>query len=124
MEQAFLEYLFHEDVKGNIRQAMRLAGYSENMAPSIILKQLKNEIIDRAQLELAAHSAKALLALIGVLDDPNAMGAKTKIEAAKQVLDRAGLVKPEGSGDVNLKVPDTGLIILPAKGSKWKEEET
>ena len=122
MEQAFLEYLFHEDVKGNIRKAMKLAGYSENLASSIILRQLKDEIIERAHLELAAHSAQALLALFGVLDDPNSMGAKTKIEAAKQVLDRVGIVKPEGQ-DVNLKIPDGGLIILPAKKNAKVEED-
>jgi hypothetical protein len=115
MEQAFLEYLFHEDVKGNFRRAMKLAGYSDNMAPSIIKKQLKDEIIERAKLELAAHSAQAVLAISGIFDDPNAMGTKNKIEAAKQVLDRIGIVKPEGNSDINLKVPDGGLIILPAK---------
>lgn len=115
METAFLEYLFHEDVKGNIRKAMKLAGYSDNIATGVILKQLRDEIIERAKTEMAANSARAFFAMLGILDDPNSMGAKTKLEAAKQILDRAGLAKPEGGKDVNLNIPDGGIIILPAK---------
>src|SRR5690348_1050092 len=93
LEAAFLEYLFHPDVKGNIRQAMKLAGYSENMAPGVIIKQLRAEIVERALTEMAAHSAQAFFAMLGVLDTPSAVGAKTKLEAARQILDRAGVTK-------------------------------
>lgn len=119
MEATFLEALRGE-AKGDLRAAMKLAGYSDNTSVSVLMRQLKNEIIEVAQEMLAAGSIKAVLGLDDVMDKPNALGAKNKIAAAKEILDRAGIVKP--SGEVNLSIPEGGLIILPAKGAKKPEE--
>lgn len=119
MEATFLEALRGE-AKGDLRAAMKLAGYSDNTSVSVLMRQLKNEIIEVAQEMLAAGSIKAVLGLDDVMDKPNSLGAKNKIAAAKEILDRAGIVKP--SGEVNLSIPEGGLIILPAKGAKKPEE--
>jgi hypothetical protein len=54
-----------------------------------------------------------------VLDDPTALGAKNSVAAAKEVLDRVGIVKKEklevSSEDGN------GIFILPAKRSDEDE---
>lgn len=120
LEKAFLEHLFG-DAKGDLKQAMRMAGYNDNTSSTQIVKQLKEEIIELAQNYLAGNAPKAVLAMLGVIDDPNALGAKTKVQAAKEILDRAGLVKPEGN--VDLKIPAGGVIILPAKRTKEEVEE-
>ena len=50
--------------------------------------------------------------MLGVLDDPTALGARNQINAAKEVLDRTGLVKKE-----QVEVTNTGgaMFILPPK---------
>lgn len=119
LERSFLEHLFGEAL-GNPKLAMKMAGYGENNSVAQITRQLRQEIIEMAEITLAGASPKAVLGLIGVIDDPNALGNKSKIAAAKEILDRAGLVKPDS--DVNLKIPSGGVIILPAKGRKIEEE--
>ena len=42
---------------------------------------------------LAMNAPKAALDIIDVLDDPSAMGARNSISAAREILDRNGLVK-------------------------------
>lgn len=120
-ETAFLHYLFSDDVKGNFRKAMRMAGYSDNLPIIVILRQLKDEIVEKAHLYLASSSAQATFAMIEGMTDPNAMGTKNKLEAAKQILDRAGVVKP--TDGIDLKIPEGGLIILPAKKTTRTEVE-
>lgn len=119
LEATFLEHLFG-DAKGNAKKALEMAGYSDNISVAQITKQLRREIIERAEIFLAGASAKAVLGMVGVIDDPNALGNKNVISAAKEILDRAGIVKPESG--VDLKIPSGGVIILPAKG-RIKEEE-
>ena len=41
------------------------------------------------------NAPKAALDIIDVLDDPSAMGARNSISAAREILDRNGLVKRE-----------------------------
>lgn len=110
---AFLEALMGPEAEGDLRKAMTLAGYSDNTPISEIKRSLKEEIIDLALNELASSTPEAVMALKRVLKEPNQLGAGTRLKAVAQILDRAGIVKPEG--DLNLKVPEGGLIILPAK---------
>lgn len=113
LEKAFLEHLFGE-AKGDIRTAMKLAGYNDNTSTTQIVRQLNEEITELAKNYLAGNAPKAVLALLGVIDSPSALGAANKIKAAEAVLNRAGVTKPEG-GDVKLNVGSGGVIILPAK---------
>lgn len=113
LQEKFLEVLMTE-AKGNIRQAMRLAGYGDNTKTSDVVNPLKEEIIERASLMLAMNAPKAAFGMIGVLDDPTAMGARNQINAAKEILDRTGLVKKE---QVEVKATGGGLFILPPKNA-------
>ena len=111
-QEQFLEALFGE-AKGNPKQAGEIAGYSPSSYPKVI-KALKNEILDRAEYSLAFNSAKAVKGLVTALDDDGTTpGANIRMEAAKQILDRVGLVKREKI-DVNSKVAH-GIFILPPK---------
>ena len=109
----FLEELCNPANQGNIRTAMDAAGYSKNTKPHMIMANLKEEIIERTQLLMALHAPKATMSVLGLLDEPNALGAKNIIAASKEILDRAGVVKKES---VELKAPDSGgIFILPPK---------
>jgi len=111
-QEKFLEALFGE-AKGNPKQAGEIAGYSPSSYPKVI-KALKDEILERAEYSLAFNSAKAVKGLITALDDDGTTpGANIRMEAAKQILDRVGLVKRE-KVDVNAKVAH-GIFILPPK---------
>ena len=111
-QKTFIDLLFGE-AKGNPKKAGELAGYSEHSYPKVI-KSLKDEIIERAEYSLALHSAKAVKGLVNALDeDGMTPGANIRMEAAKQILDRVGLVKRE-KVDINAQVAH-GIFILPPK---------
>ena len=44
---------------------------------------------------LAVNATKAAFEILDVLDEPSAVGARTAISAAREVLDRTELVKKE-----------------------------
>ena len=108
---AFLDALMGE-AGGNIRKAMDIAGYSKTTKSGEVVKNLREEIIERASLMLAMNAPKAAFGIIGVLDDPSAMGARNSISAAREILDRTGLVKKE---QVEVTSQGGGVFILPPK---------
>jgi|TARA_B110000908_G_C10257015_1_gene456293 hypothetical protein len=110
-QSAFLEALMGE-ARGNVRKAMDIAGYSKGTAASEVTVPLKEEIIERASMMLAMNAPKAAHGLLGVLDDPTALGARNAINAAREVLDRTGLVKRE---KVEVTNNGGGMFILPPK---------
>ena len=111
-QEKFLDVLFGE-AKGNLKKAGELAGYSEHSYPKVV-RNLKQEIISRAENYLATHSAKAATKMVDMLDeDGTTPHASIRMEAAKQILDRIGIVKKEQM-DINMKAMH-GLFILPPK---------
>ena len=107
----FLDALMGE-AGGNIRKAMDIARYSKTTKSGEVVKNLREEIIERASLMLAMNAPKAAFGIIGVLDDPSAMGARNSISAAREILDRTGLVKKE---QVEVTSQGGGVFILPPK---------
>ena len=73
LQEKFLNALFGE-AKGNYAKAMRIAGYAPSTNSHVIIQSLRSEIIERAELEMAANAPKAVMSMVGVLDDPTAMG--------------------------------------------------
>jgi len=119
-QEKFLDVLFGE-AKGNLKKAGELAGYSEHSYPKVV-RNLKQEIISRAENYLATHSAKAATKLVGMLDeDGTTPHANIRLEAAKQILDRIGIAKKDQL-DINMKALH-GIFILPAK-DKLDEDKT
>ncbi len=108
-QRLFLEYLFGE-AEGDAVKAKRLAGYSENYPTSAVVESLKEEIIEHTKLYLSRNGAKAAMKIVGVLDNPLALGTKEVLTAAKDVLDRIGVVKTE-----KIDVGGNGIFILPKK---------
>ena len=110
-QAAFLEALLGE-ARGNIRAAMDIAGYSKTTATTEVVGPLKEEITERAGMMLAINAPKAAFGIIDVLDDPSALGARNAISAAREVLDRTGLVKKE---QVEVSGNSGGIFMLPPK---------
>ena len=108
-QEAFLNALFGE-AAGNFRAAMDMAGYSKHEYSARLIRQMKNEIIERAEYMLAANAPKAVLSMSGILDDPSALGNRDRLAAAKEILDRAGLVKTE---KIEHKTTGASIILLP-----------
>jgi len=108
------------EAKGNINQAIKIAGYG-NVSHRDVVPYLQDELIAIAEYILAYNGAKAAFGMVGVLDDPTALGAKNSVAAAKEVLDRIGIVKKE-----KLEVSTdegSGLFILPAKRADETADE-
>lgn len=116
-QEAFLEALLGE-AKGNIRAAMDAAGYSRSTRTAEVVGPLKDEIIERSSMMLAMNAPKAAFGIVGVLDDPSALGARNAISAAREVLDRTGLVKKE---KIEVSNSGGGMFILPPKQSDVDE---
>jgi len=72
---------------------------------------LKEEIIEATQLYIATNAPRAAMAVVSGLVDPTELGIKEKLNAAKDLLDRAGVVKTE---KMEIQASN-GIMILPAK---------
>ena len=111
-QQKFLEVLFDE-AGGDVVKAKKLAGYSDNTPTRLIVDALKDEIFESTKTYMSRIGPKAAVAFGQALVDPTELGVKEKMQAAKEILDRAGVVKTE-----RMEVQASGgLFILPPKDS-------
>lgn len=109
-QQKFLEVLFDE-ANGEVAKAKRLAGYAETSSTTEIVKGLKEEILEATQMYMARNAPKAAMSMTGALYDPTELGIKEKMTAAKELLDRTGLVKTE-----KMQVEASGgVMLMPPK---------
>ena len=109
----FLDALVSEDAMGDLRTAMRLAGYSDNTKVAYIARELRKESREATELLLAMYAPKAAYALTSILDNPDTFNARHIISASKEILDRTGLgVKTQMDVAVNSHNP---IFILPPK---------
>ena len=115
-QEKFLAVLF-EEAKGDPIVAKKLAGYSDNVATSSITASLADEIAELTRKFIAQSSTKAAFTMFDVMGSNNMLGAKERMAAAKDIMDRAGFVKTE-KVEVSAANP---LFILPAK--KTEEDE-
>jgi hypothetical protein len=109
-QQKFLDVLF-EEAGGDVVSAKKLAGYSENTPTTAIVKGLKEEILEATQMYMARNAPKAAMAMTGALYDPTELGIRDKMAAAKELLDRTGLIKTE---KVQVEASG-GVMLMPAK---------
>ena len=109
-QKKLLEVLFDE-AGGDIVAAKKLAGYSDNTPTAEIVASLKDEILDATHMYMARNAPKAAMSMVGALYDPTELGIRDKMSAAKELLDRTGLVKTEKM-QVEAK---GGVMLMPAK---------
>lgn len=108
-QKLFLEVLF-DQCNGDVVAAKRIAEYSEHYPTSQLVKVLQDEIVDATKAFLARSGPKAAIKLVGVLDNPNALGVKEVLAASKDILDRVGVSKTE-----KIDIANNGVFILPSK---------
>ena len=113
LQEKFLNALFGE-AKGNYAKAMRIAGYAPSTNSHVIVQSLRSEIIERAELEMAANAPKAVMSMVGVLDDPTAIGNRELLSASQQLLDRVGLSKVEKLNVSLYSSPNCIVWVPPA----------
>lgn len=113
-EETFLTVLF-KDAKGDFRVAKDLAGYPAKTPLSAVVKRLKKEIIEEAQTYLATNMPAAIAVIVDIITSPEPVSdARNRLAAAKELLDRVGLVKTEQK-----VVNHTGgVALLPPKDSR------
>ena len=63
---------------------------------------------------MVMNAPKAAFGIADVLNDPSSLGARNAIPAAREVLDRSGLVKKE---QIEVTNNDGGIFVLPPKTS-------
>ena len=120
MQEKFLDALYGE-ARGNPREAARIAGYSDHSYPKVV-RNLRKEITELAELHLSTHSAKAANRLITLLDeDGTSPQASIRLAAANSILDRVGITKKDQL-DINMKAVH-GIFILPAKDGPKKDTD-
>jgi len=109
-QQKLLDVLFDE-AGGDIVQAKKLAGYADSSSTADVVKGIKEEILDATQMYMARNAPKAAMAMVGGLYDPTELGIRDKMSAAKELLDRTGLVKTE-----KMQVEASGgVMLMPPK---------
>ena len=109
-QQVFLNALFDE-AGGSVILAKKIAGYADTSSTSEIVKGLKEEILEATQLNMARNAPQAAVAMAGALMDPTELGIRDKMVAAKELLDRTGLVKTE-----KMQVEASGgVMLMPPK---------
>ena len=109
-QQALLNVLF-EEAGGDMVQAKKLAGYADTSSTAEIVKGIKEEILDATQMYMARNAPRAAIAMVGGLLDPTELGIRDKMSAAKELLDRTGLVKTE-----KMQVEASGgVMLMPPK---------
>ena len=112
-QQLFLDALVSEEAMGDLRAAMRMAGYSDNTKIAHTARELRKEIKEATETLLALYAPKAAYALTSLLDNPDTFNARHIISASKEILDRTGFgVKTQL--DVEVNAP-TAIFILPPK---------
>lgn len=110
-QQKFIEVLFSE-AGGDPVKARKLAGYSEGYNTKTLMNSLKEEVIEATQLYIAMNAPRAAMAVVSGIADPTELGLKDKLNAAKDLLDRAGLAKTD---KIQVEATGNNIMFLPAK---------
>jgi hypothetical protein len=107
-EKAFINALM--EYKGSVINAAESIGIDKSTGYQWA-RRLKEDIIEAARDILAFNAHKAVFTFTDALED-GAPVHRDKLEAAKQILDRIGIVKEE---KVEVKTDLPGIILLPSK---------
>jgi|MGYP000686795643 phage terminase small subunit len=116
-QQKFLDVLFDE-ANGDVTQAKLLAGYAPTSSTSDIVRGIKEEVLEATQMFMARNAPRAAVAMVSGINDPTELGMREKMTAAKELLDRTGLVKTE-----KMQVESTGgVMLMPVKNVQAEDE--
>jgi len=116
-QRKFLDVLFDE-ANGDVTQAKLLAGYAPTSSTSDIVRGIKEEVLEATQMFMARNAPRAAVAMVSGINDPTELGMREKMTAAKELLDRTGLVKTE-----KMQVESTGgVMLMPVKNVQAEDD--
>ena len=116
-QRKFLDVLFDE-ANGDVTQAKLLAGYAPTSSTSDIVRGIKEEVLEATQMFMARNAPKAAVAMVSGINDPTELGIRDKMTAAKELLDRTGLVKTE-----KMQVESKGgVMLMPMKNVQAEDD--
>jgi hypothetical protein len=113
-QDLFLEYLFNDpECMRDTKKACVAAGYDLSYH-HVLVKRLQDEIMERANQELALAAPQAVSKLLDAMDEDGSIPkAEVRLKAVESVLDRIGLAKKQ-----QVEVTSESaipLFILPEK---------
>ncbi len=101
----------------SVKDACAEVGYMHVNVCYEILRKYKDYVLDCMAHQLMLAGPTAIVKMKDMLEEGAvAPGANTRMEAAKQILDRIGLIKKE---KIEIEATQGGIFILPSK----KEED-
>lgn len=110
-QRKFLKLFAKEGFK-NAKMCAEKAGYNTSGIWQVLMS-LREDIEEIARCTLLGAAPVAAETMVNILEGGSSLGNREKIAAAKEVLDRVGIVKPE-TVNHNHQVSG-GLFILPMK---------
>ena len=93
-QELFLELLFDENISSP-QEAAKLAGYKIPVSQIVKTKEMSKAILERTQQFTALHAPHAIMTMIDATRNPDKKGIMNAVTAAKELLDRGGLVKKD-----------------------------
>lgn len=115
-QELFLEYLFNDSsCATDTMMAAEKAGYTRQSHANLV-RSLKDEIVKRAEEQLALQAPKAVARLIQSMDeDGSTPRGDIRLKAVESVLDRIGVAKKQ---QMEVSTSDaTPIFFIPAKSS-------
>lgn len=117
---SFMTHYFDVDnpqTFSNARQSCAAAGYASSSYPTV-LTQLREEIIERAKLEMAVTSPRAVKQIVDSMTAAHTEGeplgrTELRFKAAQDILDRSGISRRQ-EAVIETKNLHT-VVILPQK---------
>ena len=114
VDQVFIDAFFEQE--GDLTKTAEFLNIERRICRKHAIR-LKEKILERAETEMALNAPKAVSELINVMAGGSGMPTSLiRMDAIKQVLDRAGIVKKDKL-DVNIN-GNNAIFILPAKDSE------
>jgi hypothetical protein len=115
-QELFLEYLFNDtECANDTQRAAEKAGYIRQSHANLV-RTMKDEIVKRAEEQLALQAPKAVAKLIKSMDeDGSTPRGDIRLKAVESVLDRIGVAKKQ---QMEVSTSDaTPIFFIPAKAA-------
>lgn len=109
-QEKFLDVLY-EEAEGDIRMAMRLAGYSDETRIHEVVTPLAKQIRDLTRNYIENGTIKAAQQLVHMVTNSHEPGIKDRLAVVKELLDRGGFDKTQR---IEIDTPNA-VFVLPSK---------
>lgn len=109
-QEKFLDVLY-EEAEGDIRTAMRLAGYSDETRIQEVVGPLAKEIRELTRNYIDNGTIKAAQQLVYMVTNSHEPGIKDRLAVVKELLDRGGFDKTQR---IEIEAPNA-VFVLPSK---------